>query len=1012
MKKILGVFLLTAILVFGIASNCYAAEEVTIHASTYSSGKPSKTNSGGSLGIVKGNTLGYKINIDGQVTAMNVTVACGGRASVDIYLDSVGGTLVGSLEHATGTTAWKKYTLSIPVQADMSGEHILYFRWNNTLDFISFTYTVTDEVSYAKFSEKDVFSDIADSDARTELNLLAELGIISAKSDDKFDGNVIATKRDFIRGISMFYNDKLAYPTAEQLFKDVSETDPDYQKIAWLCATGVLKADALDELKPDGAISVNEASEILCRLLGYEYKNQAGISYTVIAKRLGLLKNVSNVSPKLMKRIDMAWLLYNTIESKFDDIKALDYNGVAKYVTNEHILKVTRGVYRGEGVVSASEVANLYSSVKFSPKKTVEIDGEIYDIGKTNAINYIGFKCIFFYEEINGRKSLVAIRPEQNVEYLKLSTNETSFISFDTDEIVYYDEEKKDPVELEISGRTVVLYNGRPSGEKLSTLIGDPEYFFGELLLIDNDEDNEYDVIFVEQAETMIFGGVNNNFVYDLLTKKSVPVGDLDNISLFYNGIPCGWKSVGVGTVIDVYMSKNTSGDIFTRIYATGAEAIGYIKEMNNEDGIVLEDGTTYKPYKTTLKDPTPGTTVTLKLNAYGCYVDYSTDLGEKLALVLDCGANNLEGLSPEVGVRILTEENEITVLNFADKVYADGVFVTNSKDLWNGIGKFVGGLANRVAVNSVIRYAVNSDDKISMIDTKDHGAGGDKDTLDLLVVPPENGGYNIRNNIITNTSLLELGVLANDYKVIMIDKVAGETAHEFRGAFAASDQARNLAAYTTKGGTVVADLLVWTRSSSTATEDHFVLQTKGYTIDDDETAIMLRGISSAGEVTYIVDSDIYKSDADFRAKVDALLPGDIVQTALTSKDKISNIAIRYMRDGSESRSNGEVVPSIHDKKHIFLNSGNAYLEGKQYWCEIEGREDNVIIAKRINNTSGEWEKFYIDCSSVKVITVDTHDNYKATLDGSDTSRLTVGTQMIACCSSYKYVPYLLVVYK
>lgn len=1007
LKKFLKAFFLATVLLLGLVINCHAAKEVVIHSSTYSAGKPSKKNSGGSLGVVKGTILGYKTNYDGQISEIKILVACGQKAGVEIFLDSSSGTLVGSASIDTGSTAWKKQTLSVPVKEDISGAHTLYFKWANTLDFIEFSATVTEGGdNYAKFEETDKFSDIAESPARTEINLLAELGIVEARIDDKFDGNVLATKRDFIRALSMFYNGGVSGMSDQQFFKDVDKTDADYNKIAWLCATGVLEANIGAELKAEGAISVQEASGMLCRLLGYEYKNKAGANYITIAQRLGILKNVSNVTAKSMKRIDMAWLLYNTLESKFDEIEGIRYDGVATYVTDKNILKMTNGVYLGKGIVSASDSANLYSAASCAPQGTVEIDGEIYICDKTMAANYIGFNCIFFYEEDEGQKTLLAIRPHKRTQYKLLNSKDTEFAAFESDKLSYFDEDG-DEEEFVIDPSTVIMYNGRPSGDSLKELLGSVEDFCGEILMIDNDNDDNYETIFIEQAVSMIFGGAGDDVIYDFLTGATVKVGDTDDVKLFYGIISCDWRNIPVGTVIDVYRSKNSMGDILTRIYATDDAVTGVVKEINTDAGVVFEDGTAIKAYKTTVKDPGVGMTVNLKLNSYGCYIDYDTEIGEKIGLVIRSGqVGKGTALNKTYGVRILSEENEVVELIFANKVYGDGVLCNEDEELYNGKNSFEG--ISVLNENDVIRYSLNTDGKIFMIDTAKPGAGGTKDTLAKLA---EEASLNIRGTMMTDTNLLEVCPLAAGYKVIQVDPAAGEYGHQFRGTFAASDSARKLTPYTTKGDSVAADLLVWNYTRTNATGEHFIVQKKTTAINENgEEEIVLKGISSSGEVSYTVDANIYGVVSDVRATVDAILPGDLVQTALTAKDKVSLVSVRYMRDAEESRTNasGKVQPSMSASKYMMDRTDSI---GKHYWCKIIGREDNILIAERIN-AKDEREEFYIDCSNVKVITVDKENDYKATLDGNDTSRLTVGTKIVACCKTYAYVPYLLVIYR
>ena len=219
------------------------------------------------------------------------------------------------------------------------------------------------------------------------------------------------------------------------------------------------------------------------------------------------------------------------------------------------------------GVVEANSAISLVSNSNFSGDKNVIINGEIFNIGETVAEEFVGFNCMYFYTQDGAAKTLVAVRPDTKVEYSLLNSNDVEFTKIDDSMISYFTGDSKKETEVKLGKNTTILYNGRLLETTLTDAIGTDE-FQGELLIIDNDHNGIYDVILVDHAITLIYGGSGLNeatktySVYDKLRDKHFDIPDFDKVYLLNGDKPTSWKSIPVGAVMDYYVSKNAKAKV------------------------------------------------------------------------------------------------------------------------------------------------------------------------------------------------------------------------------------------------------------------------------------------------------------------------------------------------------------------------------------------------------------------------------------------------------------------
>lgn len=1009
MKKIIWSFFLLTLFTLCFCFTANAAEVITIDAKSYSVGTPSKTNTA-SISMVKGTSFGYSVNFQyspSEISFVASTIA-DHAGSMEVRLDSSGGKLIGSVTTAA-TDTWQKGTYSIPVSINMTGNHTIWFVYRGVgCDFHSLTCVIPDPTEmYETFSEENAFTDIADSPIRTEINLLADLGIIDS-AQTEFDGERLITKREFLKAVGKLWQKIPTSSSEGQLFADVANTDADYSLVSWLCSTGVLKPDPEKNLGLNNAITLTDACDMLVSTLEYsDEANWRGGSYEV-ARRIGLLKgvNITSNTGKL-KRKDMASLLWNTLESEYNVLTGLTQDGYLQYEAEDNILSYTSNIYMAEGVITATQNNNLYSNTVLASPACVIIGGKSYRCGETVATRYLGLNCVYFYTEQAGIRTLVAARPAFNTEYVYLSSKDTELGEISEDVVSYY--EGDDIEELKMESNVITMYNGKKIDASLTSLVGKGS-FDGSVLAIDNDGNGKYDILIVEQAYTIVFGGITKTSVYDLLRQESIECGDTSQIRLLYGVSGGAWDNLALGTIVDVYESKNKTGDKLIRMYPITSTAIGITNELDGEGTVTMEDGTRYKAYDYLKKPMILGKAVTLKLNSFDKYIDYTIGTSAQLALVIDKGIKG-SGLDKTAAIRMLTSDNVIRNYNFADTVYADGVIINTSDEIYSGKGKFIG--LDDMENDILILYALNGDGEVSMIDTELAGAGGEYDVLKETV--PE-GKYQIRGSYLSNTSAGDIrdqnAVLRNGFKIISVSTTGNENEHAFASSPGGDENANyNLVGYsTTTADSFITDVITIKRGYTSTKKGHFILTRRYYRSNSSgEKEIVLEGINSSGQVTYVIDSyAYYKSDnaESLQLTANSVLPGDLIQVSTNAKDYVTNISVCYFRDGKQTNSAG--VTASH-----FDGNGYAaydYNSGKLYVGEVVDYQDGFVKIKSVSSDGNEVYN-YLNATGVRLVACDVN-NGKCEIATTGSGWLSVGQKVAVFFGIYDTSPKMAVVYK
>ena len=396
------------------------------------------------------------------------------------------------------------------------------------------------------------------------------------------------------------------------------------------------------------------------------------------------------------------------------------------------------------------------------------------------------------------------------------------------------------------------------------------------------------------------------------------------------------------------------------------------------------------------------GLSGTFCVNYLGMLVSYEDEgAGDdiKSGMIIDYNLTD-DGFDKKCELKIFTSENKEEIFACANKVYADGVAVTEADKILSGSGAFRG--LNNLEKITLIRYRLNADGKISMFDTYMPGEGGKNDKLTRL---SDDTLYRVNKNTHSFLSSVsgELGKAAFlydespetfffstgqtdperlTYKANMMELVGGD--------FSATGDIYTISDPDDK----VVDYFVWNdryKSHTQVYDSPFVVAEIRTIIDDNgEEGCELAGYTSVSDVEYTFTNDFLSKNEDIANVVNALQIGDVACFTKDYDKRIVGAELIYLRDGAAS-VNG-INPAVNDNSQI-----NDFKSPYQYRRAVVGTissvKGNVITLDCVVNGTTIQEMLFIDGVDLIAYGADRDKVFY----GMPLSNLIVGNKVLVC---------------
>ena len=937
---------------------------------------------------------------DNGPSSVDFYAAAGGSeiGITSLYIDDPNSQPVAEFQNVAGD--WiTPVAMSAEIKQEIKGVHDIYLK--NRTGVCNMFRLMFYEIQKGGvvYNPGDYFEDIADNPYRSEINMFHEMGILNGFSETDYEPNLYMTRGDFATVMyRLLGTDGLGSGTAS--FSDVLPENENSNAVSWLYSAGIISGDGNGEYRPYDYITVHEAATIAVNILGYGplAKENGGfpIGYMNIAARKDLFKGIS--ADKLLTRGQIAKFLYNLINTTYLDVESVTSDGI-KYVEKFGILEKEKGIYTNSGLVTANELTALKVADADLDEDTIMIDNEVFYVGETAAASMLGYEVIYYYREVDKKKILTNIRPDNSSTTVITSAKE-DILTFTESVLEYYNEDGK-LIKHKFDSDTAFIYNGKAVDKPLYMLLEDDK-FSGRITYIEN---SETDVVLIEQHKTITVDSIDTmtyEVFADGLSDPYLFDPDIADVSILLNNEPISFTKLTAGMLLSVFESKNETGK--KRLLAYIEENVVNGMVSAKMDDTVTIDNAEYKVNMADGNTVEPGNSGTFHLNYLGEIVAYTTDSPAEDKLEIGMFVqykSSFDGFDTNVQLKIYNSEGKTEIYDCANTVQADGVKITDKTALLTGSGGFKG--LDEVPEKTLLQYKFNSKGEISLIDTCLSGDGGKYDKLTNLSSSPTTYYFNIYTHSFLNADGKTLFVYDETPEAFIFSEGTDVEKLHYNAnlmSFIGRETSANGEAYSVDSDALDVDFFVWHNriaNTETAYTSPFAFDEKASVIDTEgNLAYEIRGYTSSGQIKYTITEDFYNDpeNANFKKVVEALRLGDVIRFKLDLDKVPTDIELIYLRDGGTSLA--DATPAMNSTSQ--LKKYDRYQYRRCFAGEVTSKIGDIVTISC--NVDGETVNEILYCKDVSIA------SYSASLDriytGLPYSNFTIGSKVLVCIDSSK----------
>lgn len=543
--------------------------------------------------------------------------------------------------------------------------------------------------------------------------LLVALEIMNLDSYGAIDHAKEISRVDFAGIAGKMISVNPTFEADKVYYKDVTDDHWAAYTVNMLVDMQVLTMPEDRLFNPYNTITFNEAVKMLVCMLGYrDYAENSGgfpYGYLSIANQIGLLRGVT-MTEKVTNKT-MADLLYNAINTKL--LEAVSFGDETSY-TNENaetLLSKYRDIYSVTGIVQAAHGVTLVD--KEVPINKCIVGGVVYERGNVDALAILGYRVKAYYSKDNDDVRTLVYAEPKNTKEFKITDEE--YVDFANGKLIYRTEEGTRKDEAVASSATVI----RNGGIVKTDLDAAYDITNGEIRLVDNDDDNVYDIVLIEDYQTIVVAVANSRTktVIDAIDPKTVI--DLSNpkyeyISIYStDGTELDFSAITTGSVIDAAISEKHA-----IIYVNVGNFEGTVTGMDDSEKLIFVDGAPYKYFESAYKKYLIENDATgvFKTNKYGkiAYFSKAADTINIPGYLIKAAA--VGAIQGTIQLKMLTTAGKVEILELASNAR-----IENTK-------------ATAASVNSLIEnqgkvivYRINSEGKITYIDLPETLKDGEK---------------------------------------------------------------------------------------------------------------------------------------------------------------------------------------------------------------------------------------------------------------------------------------------
>ena len=279
---------------------------------------------------------------------------------------------------------------------------------------------------------------------------------------------------------------------------------------------GMVVGDDVGTFRPDDPVLFQEAVTIMVRALGYEPKAATNggypTGYMVVASENQMLKGITATGSAPATRGDVAQLVFNSLTVNMMEQTGFGSN-VSYEVVDKTLLYDRLNVEKAYGQITGTHETTLTGG-STTAEDRIMINDKTFIEGDTMASQLLGYNVVYYarIDATTDEKTLIAVIPQENKNN-ELTIAAGDIVSVTGDEgtnrtVTYWREETDSTTRTaSIVAKPVYIYNGK-FAETLTLEQLKPAS--GNLILLDTDTNNVYDIVFVNHFTNLVVETVSS----------------------------------------------------------------------------------------------------------------------------------------------------------------------------------------------------------------------------------------------------------------------------------------------------------------------------------------------------------------------------------------------------------------------------------------------------------------------------------------------------------------------
>jgi len=498
----------------------------------------------------------------------------------------------------------------------------------------------------------------------------------------------------------------------ENVAKNGNAAYSDYEKMAEVAHNlGILSGSTPVEWALGSDVTPSQLCKMFVVALGYGNiiagENAFPMQYVNQATKLGITQHLSNTNASTVSYEEFVVMMYyamNAVVLKTVGITGNDtiYSQNENYTLEDVYLDALK-LNKETGIVEADYYTSATPSDNKCQPSQIVIGGVDYNCDSAKCKGFVGMNVEFVYGQVSGfkGKTVVGIRPLETNKFYSFNRNPE--IEYDNGKILYYEANDKQK-SITLSDGVIVVYNNQ-----ICTSYSFDDFDLAEsyLKIIDNNDDNKYDMLFISQSESAIVNKVIDNKIYlktgTINSKKMINLSDEDEVSFIIhdisgNIIPI--TDIKEGSAISVVASKDFS---YIEVILLEEKKEGLFESFNESLGIVTVGGKDYG-LKISASDFSLGKTYRFFSNEHD-EIFYIETISDQCVYVVDRTYVS-QGLSSYAKLKVYSPDTGLVTYDIAPKFTVDGVSYDN-----------ISSAPSAIRTQTLAYVRINNDDKVREIE-------------------------------------------------------------------------------------------------------------------------------------------------------------------------------------------------------------------------------------------------------------------------------------------------------